>query len=147
MSALETASHSALGNRALRRFSPLFAVLVGLTMATVTLSSSEASAARVLNFENVPITAKLSVDQVKKGIIKAGMPRGWKMKESGPGELTALIHVRTHTAIVTINYSAESYSITYKDSTNLKYKNGKIHRAYNNWVTNLKNDIDLELSF
>jgi hypothetical protein len=144
------ASHSSNNSGAALRpakFSALFLALLGLVMSGITLSSDEASAAQVLNYEDQPITASLTAAEVKKGIMKAGAGRGWKMKESGPGELTAMIHVRTHTATITISYSAKSYSIMYKDSTNLKYKNGKIHRNYNNWVKFLKDDIDLELSF
>jgi len=129
------------------KFSALFLVLVGLMISGITLSSSEASAAKVLNFEDQPITASLSAAEVKKGIIKAAQGRRWKVKEIGPGELVAMVQVRSHTATVTITYSPKSYSIVYKDSTNLKYNNGKIHRNYNKWVTFLKQDIDLELGF
>lgn len=129
------------------KFSALFLVLLGLVMSGITLSSGEASATQVLNYEDQPITASLTAAEVKKSIIKAGARRGWTVKETGPGELTAMIHVRTHTATITITYTANSYSIMYKDSTNLKYKDGDIHRNYNKWVTFLKSDIDLELSF
>lgn len=129
------------------KFSALFLLMLGLTLSGITLSSSAASAAPVVNYEDQPVAASLTADQVKKGIMKAGKKRGWTVKETGPGELTAMISVRTHTATVTIPYSSTSYSILYKDSTNLKYKNGKIHRNYNKWITFLKTDIDLELSF
>mgnify|MGYP006974220736 CR=1 FL=1 len=128
-------------------FSTLLLVLIGLAMSGITLSSREASAAEVLNFEDQPIIASLTTAEIKKGIMKAGMARGWQVKETGPGELTATIHVRTHTATVAISYNSKTYSIRYKDSTNLKYKNGKIHRNYNKWVNFLKTDIDRELSF
>lgn len=129
------------------KLSPVLFVLVGLIFSSITLSSNEAAAAKVVNIENQPITAKLSLPEISKSILKAGTGRGWKMKETGPGEITAKINVRTHSATIVITYSQTSYSITYKDSTNLKYKNGKIHRNYNKWINFLKTDIDLELSF
>lgn len=122
-------------------------VLVGLVLSAITLSSSEAAAAKVLNFENQPITATLSMAEISKAIIESGAGRGWKMKETAPGEITAKIIVRTHTATILVTYSPSSYSIVYQDSTNLKYKNGKIHRNYNKWIQFLKDDIDLALNF
>ena len=153
--ASNTSNTSNASNAALRpsRSSVLFLVLIGLVMSGITLSTHEASAAKVLNYEDQPIQGSLTADEVKKGIIKAAEGRRWKVKETAPGVLTAMVQVRTHTAIVTITYSAKSYSIMYKDSTNLKYKQGKdgktgkIHGNYNKWVTFLKTDIDLELSF
>ncbi len=129
------------------KFSAFLLVLIGLVMSGITLSSSKASAAEVLNYEDQPITASLTAAQVKKGIMRSGTARGWKRKETGPDELTAMIQVRTHTATVTISYSANTYSTMYKDSTNLKYKDGKIHGNVNKWITFLKTDIDLELNF
>lgn len=119
---------------------------LGLFAGSLTITG-EAQAAKVLTIENAPIEATLSLAEIKKRIIAAGAKRGWRAKEVAPGHLEAMIHVRTHTAKVDIRFDTKSYSIFYKDSTNLKYKNGKIHRAYNNWVTNLSNDIQLELSF
>lgn len=144
MSILTSASQSLLRPA---RFSPLFLVLIGLALSGITLSSSEASAAKIVNYENEPVRTSLSVAKVKDGIIKAASARGWKIKETGPGELTAVIKVRTHTAAIKITYTQTTYSITYMDSANLKYKNGKIHRNYNKWIKFLKDDIDLEFSF
>ena len=67
--------------------------------------------------------------------------RGWIVKKIEPGQLEATIYVRSHMAQVTIDYTASGYSIRYKDSTNLGYKDGKIHRNYNKWVQNLNMDI------
>ncbi|MFK7897726.1 MAG: hypothetical protein AB8G23_17960 [Myxococcota bacterium] len=127
-----------------------FALMVGFTFAGLTLATSEASAATIVNHENVPITGDLSLAGVKKGIMKAAAARGWQIKESGPQELTARVMVRSHTAVITIKYKKDSYSIFYKDSTNLRHKPGdpgKIHGNYNKWVSILMNDIALELGF
>lgn len=113
----------------------------------VALSSGEAEAAKILTIEDAPIEGNLSLSQIKEKIITAGKKRGWRTKEIAPGHLEAIIHVRTHMAKVDIKFDQKSYSISYKDSTNLDHKPGKIHRAYNNWVTNLNNDIQLELSY
>ena len=39
----------------------------------------------------------------------------------------------------------KDYSITYKESTNLDYMNGQIHRNYNGWIENLDRDIRANL--
>ena len=118
-----------------------------LIAAAITVQSSEATAADIVNVEDFPIKVSHPMAEVELRIKKAGARRGWKMKGVGPGELEAFIFVRTHMAKVTIAFSQVAFSIRYLDSINLKHKPGKIHSAYNRWVTNLKNDIDVELSF
>lgn len=143
-----TSRPSHRGASSARASRPLRFVL-GLTFACalVSLAPTDALAAKVLTIDSVPIDASLSLGEIEKRIKAAGTKRGWKSKTIAPGHIEAVIHVRTHIAKVDIKFDTTSYSIFYKDSKNLKYKEGKIHRAYNNWVTNLKNDIEVELSF
>jgi len=49
-------------------------------------------------------------------------------------------------AQVDIKYSTIAYSITYKDSSNLKYDGTKIHSNYNGWIQNLDKAIKIQLS-
>jgi hypothetical protein len=49
-------------------------------------------------------------------------------------------------AVVDVNYSTRSYSITYKDSTELQYDGKSIHQNYNGWVQNLDKGIRAQLS-
>ena len=53
--------------------------------------------------------------------------------------------LRDHVAVVDVRYTATTYSITYKDSTNLNYRDGQIHKNYNGWIENLDRDIRNEL--
>lgn len=82
-------------------------------------------------------------DQVQKAIIEAGSSLGWIMRVAKPGEIVGTLNVRNHTAIVTIPFTTKSYSILYKDSTNLKYDAEKqtIHENYNGWIQRLDNTI------
>ena len=82
-------------------------------------------------------------DQVQKAIIDAGASLGWIMALAKPGEIVGTLNVRSHTAIVTIPFTTKSYSILYKDSTNLKYNAEKqtIHENYNGWIHRLDNTI------
>lgn len=86
-----------------------------------------------------------SLDQVEKAIISAAQKRGWSPRIISPGLIEARITVRSHRAVIEIPYTAVSYSIKYKDSLNLEYSNGKIHRNYNKWVLKLSGTIQREL--
>jgi len=100
----------------------------------------------IINAEIVSTTTE-TMDSVKKAIVSGGATRKWRMKEISPGHLEAQITVRSHTAKVDIVYSEKNYSITYKESTNLKYNNGKIHKNYNKWIRFLDVAIQKSLSY
>ncbi|MCR9277330.1 MAG: hypothetical protein NXH85_05105 [Pseudomonadaceae bacterium] len=97
------------------------------------------------NIDDAPVPDGLTLSQVQKAIMLGGSERGWIIKPAGSGELEGTLIVRSHVVKVTIPYSQSGYSILYKDSTNMKYKNGKIHRNYNTWVLNLNGDIQRAL--
>ena len=83
---------------------------------------------------------------IANAIVTAGGSLGWVMKKKEPGHIVGTLHIRDHVAVVDINYDNEKYSITYKDSTNLKYDGTVIHSNYNSWVTNLSNAINNQVS-
>ena len=80
---------------------------------------------------------KLTADQVKLAIQRAGATLGWQIKEVQPFLLQGTLILRDHVAEVNIPYSAQRYSIVYKDSQNLQYDGKMIHTNYNGWVQNL----------
>jgi len=88
---------------------------------------------------------KLTADQVKLAIQRAGATLGWQIKEVQPFLLEGTLHLRTHMAKVNIPYSAERYSIVYKDSQNLQYDGTNIHSNYNGWVQNLDKAIKVQM--
>ena len=101
---------------------------------------------------NVPLTPVVTgtgkpatAEQVRTAIVRAGSTLGWQMTPTDPGLVTGRLALRTHLAIVDVKYSAKDYSITYKDSTNLDYRDGQIHKNYNGWIENLNNAIRREL--
>ena len=130
-------------------------ILPALAAAALLAVSISANAACVrcdpiLNVTDAPVTSAsgkpLTSEQVKAAIIRAGAGLGWIMKEAGPGKLTADLAVRKHTAKIEIPYSSKSYSIQYKDSTNLDAADGQIHKNYNGWIQNLNKNINAQLS-
>lgn len=104
----------------------------------------------IKNMDNVPVTAAstktLKLSEVREAIVRAGASLGWQMKDDGPNKLIGTLNIRKHTAVVEIPYSETSYSIKYVSSTNLDAKDGKIHKNYNGWISNLTRDIDIQLA-
>lgn len=116
-------------------FALLVAALVGL------------GGCRTAPIMNVPSTAvpssKATEESVQKAIMSAGYGLGWNMKVVRPGLIEGTLLLRRHRAVVEIPYSARSYSIRYKDSSELNYNaaNHTIHSNYNGWIKNLDNAI------
>ncbi|HXZ51968.1 MAG TPA: hypothetical protein VEH51_08195 [Burkholderiales bacterium] len=91
--------------------------------------------------------ADLTMSDVNKAIHRAGASLGWQMQDAGPGHMIGTLHLRDHVAVVDITYDTKSYSINYKDSTNLQYdaQKGEIHKNYNGWIQNLESNIRTQL--
>ncbi len=103
----------------------------------------------IVNVTDQPVVSavgkQLAADQVRNAIVAAGNGLGWVMTPISPGLVSGRFIKDDHVAVVDVRYTEKIFSITYKDSTNLKYKNGHIHRDYNGWVENLYRDIRNEL--
>jgi hypothetical protein len=90
----------------------------------------------------------LTMDEVRKEIIAAGVAAGWQMIATKPGEIVGTLNIRSHQAVVSIPYTAKNYSILYKDSTNLKYDATAqtIHENYASWIQRLDGAIRTRLA-
>ena len=94
---------------------------------------------------------ELTLDQVTKAIVLAGMGLKWEMNDASPGHIVATLNLRDHQAVVDILYNTSLYSIRYKSSVNLTVTPGDekvpgappylIHSNYNGWIENLDNAI------
>lgn len=116
----------------------LAAILVAAALAGCT-------AANVLNIDNAPIGVTGQSQDVGAVIETSLRERGWQIAARRPGAVDAFIAVRQHRADITVSYTPTSYSIAYRSSEGLDYRNGKIHRNYNRWVANLNTDIQRTL--
>lgn len=102
---------------------------------------------QIYNIAEAPVSTatgkELTMEQIQKAIVEAGLGLKWIMAPDKPGHIIGTQNARSHTAVVDINYTTKSYSITYKDSVNLKYNADKqtIHEAYSGWIRNLDNAI------
>lgn len=104
--------------------------------------------------DNLPIISasgkSIKSQDVEQAIITAAGINKWTIDKREPGELTATLNERNkHFISVKIPYTAETYSLQYLSSTNMKYENKDgvptIHPFYNRWVKNLRDSIDREL--
>ena len=92
----------------------------------------------------------VTLDQVEKAIKRGGARRGWVISSAGPGHLVGTLHKRQHVLMVDITFDTKTYSIKYKDSSNLNYAKGfdgeeYLHNAAVGWMQNLKKDISREM--
>jgi hypothetical protein len=128
----------------MHRFSTWLVALVSCLLAACN------TLAPISNVDNVAVSTQsnrpLNPQEVRGAILRAGAGLGWVMKDDGPNRMTGTLVLRTHTAEVEIPYSAASYAIRYKSSTNLMAADGKIHRNYNGWVLNLTRGINAQLA-
>ncbi len=121
-------------------------LLIMLSLVLVACKSTP-----ILNIDNDPFNAKsnITMDEVTAGIKRAGNGLGWRMAEKKPGLIEGTLFLRTHMAKVDITYNTKTYSIHYKDSTNLDHQKSSasydgqevIHSNYNGWIQNLSNAI------
>ena len=103
--------------------------------------------APLYNVDSTPVVANKAVTlvEVEKAIMRAGAGLGWQIVPRAPGQIEGTLLLRTHRAVVDISYNTQSYSIKYKDSTNLDYDGTNIHSNYNGWIQNLDNAIRAQL--
>jgi len=121
---------------------------IALSVIFITVLVGCKSTVPVRNFENQSIAQYSNTPStnksVEKSILRAAVSLGWKTKVTSENEVVATLDIRTHQLVVLIKHDDKSFSIEYKDSTNLKYNGHKIHRQYINWVTNLIRSINAQ---
>ena len=107
---------------------------------------------QIYNVKDAPVQTATgkepNMEDVQKAIIQAGAGLGWIMAVVKPGEIIGTLNIRSHQAVVTIPYTTKTYSILYKDSSNLKYNADKqtIHEYYTVWIQRLDGAIRSRLT-
>jgi hypothetical protein len=117
----------------------LRAALITLALLTTAGCTSKP----VLNTQHdLSTNTQVNEEQVKQVIVSALQKREWTVQRLSPQLVQAEITVRNQFhAEIDIRYTRNSYAITYRDSRDLGYKDGKIHRNYHRWVSMLDRDI------
>lgn len=126
-----------------------FRLAMILILGLTTVAMLGCRTAPVYDVADAPVVANKSgytLDDVRNAIMRAGSMLGWQMNEVDPNTIEGTLHLRSHMAQVEIPFSEETYSILYKDSSNLNYDGKIIHRNYNGWIQNLDRAIKVQLS-
>jgi hypothetical protein len=88
-----------------------------------------------------------SLPAVHDAILRSLLGRGWEVDREGPDGIVATIVSKGHSATVLIQFDAQSYAISYLDSSpGLKFNGGAIHRRYNEWIDRLDKTIRKQLA-
>jgi hypothetical protein len=130
--------------------------------AVLSLAALSASAQRlpipIVNHENVAAHRgngqPASAEAVRQAILAAADATGrkWVITEPTPGRMLAIYQVRTHTVATDIRYDAGQFSVSYRDSVDMKYApggpsgTGVIHPFYNQWVQDFVQAVRAELN-
>lgn len=121
----------------------LRAALIVLAFVSVTACTSKPL---VTPNRTLPTTLHPDQAQMKQAILTTLVKRKWEVQRVSPDLVQAQITVRgQYHAEIDIPYSADHYQIKYRDSRDLDYNNGKIHKNYNRWVRLLDKGILREL--
>ena len=123
--------------------------LIAIVLVAIAALAGCVRTAPIRNVTDAPISPvadrSLTTADVERAIKRAGAQLGWQMQTVQPGLIRATLNLRTHTAVVDIPFTQKSYSILYKDSTNLQADGTVIHNNYNGWVSNLDRAIQTQL--
>lgn len=89
----------------------------------------------------------VTMAELAEAIWAAARREGWRVREDAPGKALAEKRLRTHRALVAIDYDTTGYSIRLLEADNLLYDGKRIHAAYNHWIEALQESIRQELQF
>ena len=109
-------------------------------------------ARRAALYQPPPVSfVRLPVEDVEAGIYAGARRRGWVPTKLHDGLIQATLHLRSHVAVVDIDYEADAFRLRYVRSENLNYEQDadgtqRIHQHFNIWQQNLIQDISEELS-
>ena len=67
---------------------------------------------------------ELSLEQIRKTIKVGAITAGWRVDEISDNRMFATYQIRAHTVVVSIDYSADGYSIRYQSSIQMKVRCG-----------------------
>lgn len=101
---------------------------------------------------NFSVSSK-GLAHVDKAVRAALKKRNWIIVSQGKNTITAKYsRGARHSATVKIDFTTTNVKVNLVDSYNLKQgtdESGQqvIHKTYNNWIANLENDIQIELSY
>ena len=93
----------------------------------LSLVGCQAAMVPTTKLQDQNINSKLSQDQIRKAISVGAMTAGWSVDEVSDSQTIATYRIRSHTVSVSIDYSADDYSIQYLSSAHMKVRCGEVY--------------------
>ena len=122
----------------------LKSILLVLAVVGVTACSRQQPIVTV--HQQVPPHAnQLTVQTLRPALVRALVRCKWTIEQEEANRILARIDFRGHSASITLDYVADRYDIRYRDSHELDYEDGKIHKRYNALVKKLDRTIQQEV--
>lgn len=117
---------------------------------TFGLAMTACGGARYLMNPN-PVPANVDPQITRAAILRAMAEKQWSVQSEVYGEIIARLQARAHTLVVRIKYDPQQVTLTYVDSTNMKYERladgrERIHKKYTQWTQALMSAIQKNLS-
>ena len=114
---------------------------VGCRRTAVTPSGGPAAAEIQQNF---------TVQDMREAILKGCADKNWRAAETDAQTIEATMDHGRRSVVVSIPYTASSYTINYKSSVKMSYRSKSdggvaIHGAYNRWVKSLEQSIQAQI--
>ena len=128
------------------------AVIIATISALVAAPALASRDEPIRNPADIPISwnapGQPTLERIQRAIIAGCAKRGWQCREARPGEIRAVLYVRSHMAESLITFNTQTFAITYVNSSELRYDSARntIHRKYNLWVANLISDINAAIA-
>lgn len=120
---------------------------IAVPMVLLALLLGACRTAPIYNVQRAPIgMSGASLEDVGVWIDRAARLQEWRTEAVAPGTLLVTKSRGRHVATATIRYDATSYSITLRNSIDLKQRHGEIHKAYNEWIRSLDRTIRREVA-
>jgi hypothetical protein len=123
-------------------------IIVTLFLGVLLSPAAQARSTELVEPGTATINCSLPAEKMQQAIITGGAARQWEVVSQNPGN-TVLKYVKgdnKHVLVVTVSYTATTFEVTYKDSSNLNYTikadgTRRIHPRPVGWMKNLSMDI------
>jgi hypothetical protein len=123
------------------------ALLAALLLAATPGGGCRTAPVRQVQRTALAVPATITQSELSEAFWAAGRREGWRVREVAPGKLRAEKSLRSHRALVEIDYDASGYTITLVETDNLLQDGGRIHKTYNLWIEGLQKSIEQEFRF
>lgn len=123
-------------------------LLISVAAMGILASTSAWSRSAAIQTITTPVisTSEVTLDKVRSAIIRGGQAKNWQVVEENGQKLTLKYVKKVHVAACDVTYDTKSYTITINPMTTLIKGPNEVHPKYNQWVRNLDQQIQRQLT-